>query len=106
MYSKTNFKRVALIAILPVLAACASSGGMPYAELANVSENPKPDADGNLPTVLKPITPQLVKEERALRDKQLSQDIGKLMGEGKAYQIESGDVLSIVVWDHPELAGA
>ncbi|HJV52584.1 MAG TPA: polysaccharide biosynthesis/export family protein [Noviherbaspirillum sp.] len=60
----------------------------------------------NVNAVLKPITAQLVKTEKALREKQVSQDISALIAKPAPYKIDSGDVLSIVVWDHPELSNS
>lgn len=98
LLSKTQLKKLALIGLIPSLTACAFAPGMRMDQrhVADMVET------GDI-SVLKKITPELLKSEKALRAQQASPDLGPLLGKPSPYLIGAGDILSIVVWDHPEL---
>ncbi|MCY7370661.1 MAG: polysaccharide biosynthesis/export family protein [Polaromonas sp.] len=59
--------------------------------------------DAPPPGALRSITPELIRQQRAAQATDVGQDVKRLFGVAKPYLIGSGDVLNIVVWDHPEL---
>jgi len=50
-----------------------------------------------------PITAGLVRSQRAALSSKIPDDVKKFFGSAQPYRIDSGDILNIVVWDHPEL---
>jgi polysaccharide export outer membrane protein len=99
-YSKNHLKRWSLLGLIPLLAACAVQTGMRMGDREHVSEQ----ADSGVVPILKPITLELLQTERTIREQQASQDISHLIASPAPYRIDSGDILSVVVWDHPELS--
>ncbi|WP_257993588.1 polysaccharide biosynthesis/export family protein [Cupriavidus pauculus] len=90
--------RLGLACSLAVLAGCAVSPGMTFS-----ADKPLDTSDPNAkPPEVTPITPELV---RQLRDKAQPTNLGveELFGKAGPYRIGPGDILSVVVWDHPEL---
>jgi polysaccharide export outer membrane protein len=53
--------------------------------------------------VITPITPALVQAQRATRAVSVGPDVQRLFGDPQPYTIGPGDIVSVVVYDHPEL---
>lgn len=59
--------------------------------------------DAPPPGAITPITPALIQQQRAARNDEVPAEVQALFAAPKTYTIGAGDVLDIVVWDHPEL---
>jgi len=61
------------------------------------------DSDNPPQGVVIPITPQLVQAQAAARPRTLPESVARLFGEPRPYTIGPGDIVAVVVYDHPEL---
>lgn len=103
-------RRLLLVAFAGLLHGCAvvTAPGFDYADpklRTSVTLGQYVPADPDAPPqgVVVPITPGLVQAEARARPQQLPAEVRSLFGTPRAYTIGPSDVISVVVYDHPEL---
>jgi polysaccharide export outer membrane protein len=95
-----SFSKEVILVALFLLSACTTS---PSGSMYHFS-NDDNKVSQNTP-VLKSITPDLIREQKAEHSRQNGDSVAHLKEGYSTYLIGSGDILSVVVWGHPELAG-
>ena len=95
---KKHLQRWTVLASPCLLAACVTVPGMRMEQAASKEDGSHGAA------AFKTITPELVREEKTLVQQSSGPDLTPLMKASAPYLIGNGDILSIIVWDHPELA--
>ena len=110
-----EFAAAARRVVLPVLGtllvhgcAVVTTPGFDYADpktrtSVTLGQYVPADADNPPQGVVTPITPALVQAQYQNRPTQTPPEVARLFAEPKAYTIGPSDVISIVVYDHPEL---
>ena len=95
-----TFSRTFSLILSLALAGCAFAPGMKFD-----SNSPLDPSDPASIPVITPITLKLIQQENAehAREKLRIDNYRELIGKPQPYRMGPADVLSIIVWDHPEL---
>lgn len=103
-----------LLPLIAVLSGCAYAPGFYSADSTSgpearfkasavIGHTAQDNADAPPAGALVSITPELLRQQRASQPTDILTPIKPFLDTAKPYVIGSGDILNIVVWDHPEL---
>lgn len=103
LLSRSSSRLLASLAAVIALSGCALAPGM---YIGDSMQKTGGDSAQNAPPPgrLTAITPDLIRQQRTAGNAELGLDVKQLFDQPKPYIIGPGDVLNIVVWNHPELA--
>jgi polysaccharide export outer membrane protein len=109
-YALSGSRLLALWLLLGALPSCAviTAPGFDFADpktRTSITLGQPIPSDPNAPLqgLVVPITPALVHAQQSTRPREVPSDVRRLFGTPKPYTIGPSDVISIVVYGHPEL---
>lgn len=97
----TRLKKAGLVTLL-LLGVTGCANMVPGMHI-DAKEVPVAAPGGNVNPVIRLITPALLKEVQEARTALPRPDLSRFIAESKPYVIGNGDLLSVLVWNHPEL---